>query len=72
VLTSTKLILGGFLGVLACLALVLIAAMAGNRGSTSATTSARGVTSPWRSAVSAASHSSSWCSRPSWRQEGSS
>jgi len=43
VLTSTKLILGGFLGVLACLALVLIAAIAGNRGSTSATVAILGI-----------------------------
>ena len=35
-LTSTKLILDGFLGVLACLALVLMGAIAGNRGAVSA------------------------------------
>jgi len=43
VLTSTKLIRGGFLGVLACLALVLIGAIAGNRGAVSATVTLLGV-----------------------------
>jgi hypothetical protein len=43
VLTSTKLILGGFLGVLACLALVLIGAIAGNRGAVSGTVTFLGI-----------------------------
>jgi hypothetical protein len=43
VLTSTKLILGGFLGVLACLALVLIGAIAGNRGAVSGTVTLLGI-----------------------------
>ena len=42
-LTSTKLILGGFLGVLACLALVLIGAIAGNRGAVSGTVTLLGI-----------------------------
>ena len=42
-LTSTKLILAGFLGVLACFALVLIGAIAGNRGSVSVTVTFLGV-----------------------------
>jgi len=43
VLTSTKLILGGLLGVLACLALVLIGAIAGNRGAVSGTVRLLGI-----------------------------
>jgi len=43
VLTSTKLILGGLLGVLACLALVLIGAIAGNRGAVSGTVALLGI-----------------------------
>jgi hypothetical protein len=43
VLTSTKLILGGFLGVLVCLALVLIGAIAGNRGAVSGTVTLLGI-----------------------------
>ena len=42
-LTSTKLILGGFLGVLVCLALVLIAAITGNRGAVSVTVTLLGI-----------------------------
>ena len=42
-LTSTKLILGGFLGVLVCFALVLIGAIAGNRGSVAVTVTLLGV-----------------------------
>src|SRR5207247_8563329 len=42
-LTSTKLILSGFLGVLACLALVLIGAIAGNRGAVSVTVTLLGI-----------------------------
>ena len=43
VLTSTKLILSGFLGVLACFALVLIGAIAGNRGAVSVTVTLLGI-----------------------------
>jgi len=43
VLTSTKLILSGFLGVLACLALVLIGAIAGRRGAVSVTVTLLGL-----------------------------
>src|SRR2546430_16402343 len=42
-LTSTKLILSGFLGVLACFALVLIGAIAGNRGAVSVTVTLLGI-----------------------------
>ena len=42
-LTSTKLILSGFLGVLACFALVLIGAIAGNRGAVSVTVTLLGM-----------------------------
>lgn len=41
--TSTKLILSGFLGVLVCLALVLIGAIAGNRGSVAGTVTLLGM-----------------------------
>ncbi len=57
-LTSTKLILGGFLGMLACFALVLIGAIAGNRGAVSVTVTLLGV------AALAASFSPLPCSRP--------
>ena len=42
-LTSTKLILGGFLGVLVSFALVLIGAIAGNRGAVSGTVTLLGI-----------------------------
>ena len=42
-LTSTNLILSGFLGVLACFALVLIGAIAGNRGAVSVTVALLGI-----------------------------
>src|SRR2546428_2258406 len=42
-LTSNKLILSGFLGVLACFALVLIGAIAGNRGAVSVTVTLLGI-----------------------------
>jgi hypothetical protein len=42
-LTSTKLILIGFLGMLACFALVLIGAIAGNRGAVSVTVTLLGI-----------------------------
>jgi len=43
VLTSTKLILAGFLGVLACLTLVLVGAIAGRRGAVSVTVTLLGI-----------------------------
>jgi hypothetical protein len=43
VLTSTKLILGGFLGVLACFALVLMGAIAGSRGAVSGAVTLLGI-----------------------------
>jgi len=43
VLTSTKLILCGFLGVLACFALVLIGAIEGNRGAVSGSVTLLGI-----------------------------
>jgi len=42
-LTSTKLILSGFLGILVCFALVLIGAIAGNRGAVPVTVTLLGV-----------------------------
>ena len=42
-LTSTKLILSGFLGILVCFALVLVGAIAGNRGAVPVTVTLLGV-----------------------------